>query len=76
MAVTRSGYVYHAAAGETFDSMAVILYGDEKYTPQLLEANPELCKKYMMDGGEIVYLPLVEIKDYDGLPINAPWKEG
>ena len=35
-----SGYEYHCAGGETFDSAALEIYGDEKYAAELLCANP------------------------------------
>ena len=41
-----------AIQGETFDSISLLLWGDEKYTGQLLAANPETCHLMRFFGGE------------------------
>lgn len=35
-----SDYIYTCSAGETFDSVARNVYGDENYAPELLCSNP------------------------------------
>lgn len=71
-----SGNGYPCSAGETFDSVSLAVYGDEKYAAELLCANPELCMKPVFDGGEILLLPVVEILDNGEIaPATAPWKE-
>lgn len=74
-----SGQVYVCSAGEAFDSVALEVYGDEKYACELLNANPALCTKPVFTGGEILELPVVEIPaDSDEeayAPATAPWKE-
>lgn len=71
-----SGYGYTASAGESADSIARILYGDERYAAELLCANPELAGKVRMTGGEIWRLPVIELPDsQQGIPEKAPWKE-
>lgn len=73
-----SGQRYVCSAGETFDSVALEVYGDEKYACELLNANPALCVKPIFTGGEILALPVVEA-NADGeeayVPAAAPWKE-
>ncbi len=71
-----SDYVYPCAAGETFDSVALAVYKDEKYAAELLCANPELCGKTMFTGGEMLYLPVVAIpvEGEEQLPQTAPWR--
>lgn len=70
--------VYLCSAGETFDSIALDLYGDEKYASALLMVNPEICTKMIFDGGERLYLPIVDIpeegQDSEYAPVKAPWK--
>ena len=76
--MVRSGYVYHCAAGESWDSVALELYGDEKYAADLLSCNPALCHKVVFEGGEILYMPVIAISDNDEpayTPANAPWKD-
>ena len=72
-----SGYAYKASAGESAASIANDIYGDEKYAAELLETNPENGGKVRMTGGEIWYLPMIDIPqdDQQEIPEKAPWKE-
>lgn len=76
--MTISDYVYRCSAGETFDSAALAIYGDERYAAELMSANPELCGNLYFSGGENLRLPVVEtVKRDDGQTVKtAPWKEG
>ena len=75
-----SGMLYQCVAGETFDSVALEIYGNEKYACELLTANPELSLVTMFSGGELLNIPVVEtISDEDEeeetVPVTAPWTE-
>lgn len=75
-----SGMLYQCVAGETFDSVALEIYGNEKYACELLTANPELCLVTMFSGGELLSIPVVEIisdedEEEETVPVTAPWKE-
>lgn len=65
---------YQCSARETFDEIALNLYGDERYASVLLEANPLLAHKIRMDGGEILRAP--EIAKMDERATLPPWKRG
>lgn len=73
-----SGEKWTCAGGETFDLVALQAYGDEKYAPELLCANPEHCGTMVFEGGEELLLPVVEAaEDEDAaevMPDKAPWK--
>lgn len=82
--MTLSGMMYSCSAGETFDSIALSVYGDEKYACELLNANPSKCHIPVFTGGETLDLPVVEVistEDNDTteaenyMPAKAPWKE-
>ena len=76
--MTLSGKKYLCAAGETFDIVALTVYGDEKYAAELLSANPAQCLKTIFKGGELLELPEVEQPEEDDveyMPATAPWKE-
>lgn len=76
--MTLSGLTHICSAGETFDSLALAVYGDERYAADLLNANPSLCGKQLFTGGEVVLLPVVEVvedEDESYMPATAPWKE-
>lgn len=74
-----SGYLYHCSAGETFDGIALAVYGDEKYAAELMTANPGHVMTLVFVGGEMLALPVVEkpedntgTADASG---TAPWKQ-
>lgn len=76
--MTLSGYTYRCSAGETFDSVALAIYGDEKYAADLLSANAGKADKLTFSGGEVLEVPTVEIftDRTTGQQIGrAPWKE-
>lgn len=75
-----SSYTYTCSAGESFDGVALLLYGDERYAPDILNANPEHAGKLVFEGGEKLYLPVIEVYGDEGgrgdsAPVNAPWRE-
>lgn len=76
--MTLSGQGYICSAGESFDSVALSVYGNEAFAAELLNANPELCGKMIFEGGEILRLPVVEVVTNDSgmetAPTVAPWK--
>ncbi len=75
--MTMSGYQYNSSAGETFDSIAREVYGDEKYAAELMCANPHLTDLSVFTGQEALLLPRIDISaDKDDTEVNAPWKEG
>lgn len=69
-----SGKCYLCSDGETFDSVALLLFGDEKYAPALMLANPDLVRRFRLRGGDVLLIPEVDTDDpsSDGM---APWKE-
>lgn len=82
--IRDDGLRYTASDGETWDSVALDLYGDEKYTNQLLNANPTLVLKMdgaTFQGGEILNVPVLEVTETelgDELnkpPTTAPWRQ-
>ena len=74
-----SGYIYRCSAGESFDSVALKIYGSESHAPEIMDANPGLCGKMIFGGGEELKLPVVEqaAEDEGGhyTPAKAPWKD-
>ena len=75
--------VYSAKAGETFDTIALEAYGNEKYAAELMCANPDITGKIVFDGGELIAFPVIDLtenetegEDEEGYTLpNAPWKE-
>lgn len=76
--IVYSGFEYHCSANESFDSIALDVYGDEKYAPDLMNANPNYCGQTVFNGGETLLLPSLNIpkKNDETALANtiAPWK--
>lgn len=72
-----SGYVYYCSAGETFDSVALAVFGNEKYACELMNANPGICHISVFAGGEVIWTPILNLpsEGKDAAPSVAPWKE-
>lgn len=74
-----SGQTYRCSAGEMIDTIALTVYGDEKYACELLNANPQHSLTQVFTGGEILNLPVVEIPENNAgsarMSDIAPWKE-
>lgn len=77
--MNENDLIYTCSEGESFDSVSLMLYGDEKYACELLRANPSLCHLLIFEGGEVLNVPVVEIPEEDeadesGAPVSAPWR--
>lgn len=68
--------IYIASAGESVDSIALKIYGDERYAKDILISNPQISGKMFLTGGERLMLPEMEnTLDRAGKSISqAPWK--
>lgn len=67
------GYIeYTAQGGDTFDSIALAAYNEERMATTIIQANPTLCDVLIFEGGELVLIPIVEtVTTPDTLP---PWR--
>ena len=63
---------YVAQGGDTFDSIALVAYNEERMASTIIEANPDLSDVLIFEGGEAVRIPIVEIVETpETLP---PWR--
>lgn len=69
--------IYIASAGESVDSIALKLYGDERYAKDILISNPQISGRMILTGGERLLIPEMQnTSDREGKTISsAPWKE-
>lgn len=67
------GYIeYIAQAGDTFDSIALSAYNEERMASTIIMANRDLSDVLIFEGGELVLVPVVEATiTPDTLP---PWR--
>lgn len=63
---------YTAQGGDTFDSIALAAYNEERMASTIIAANPNLSDVLIFEGGELVQIPIVEaVTTPDTLP---PWR--
>ena len=63
---------YTAQGGDTFDSIALAAYNEERMASTIITANPDLCDVLIFEGGELVRIPIVEtVETPETLP---PWR--
>lgn len=63
---------YVTSEGDTFDELALDMYGDEKLAHYIIEYNPDYADVLIFEAGEELYLPIVEDAETpDTLP---PWR--
>lgn len=68
-----TGYLtYSTQAGDTFDSLALTMYNDEKLASYIIEFNPDYADVIIFDANVELRLPIVERTDTpETLP---PWR--
>ena len=67
------GQTYTCKAGDTFDSIALAFYDDEKYAELLMTRNPALVGRMVFAGGEQMLIPTMENTAID--TEKAPWRD-
>lgn len=66
-------YNYNTQAGDSFDSLALSLYNDEKMAHHIITFNPDFCDVLIFDANTPLRLPIVEDdKTPETLP---PWRQ-
>lgn len=66
--------VYTTREGDTFDALALEMYGEETLAHYIIEFNPDYADVLIFDGGVQLRLPIVEdVETPDTLP---PWRRG
>ncbi|MBV4440205.1 tail protein X [Clostridium tyrobutyricum] len=63
--------IYEAVEGDTFDSIALQIYGDEFKASEIIKSNPDYIKNIIFSSGIKLKLPVIETPESSTLP---PWK--
>lgn len=73
MSMQKLGSIeYTAAGGDTFDSIALAAYDEERMASVIIAANPDFADLLIFEGGEKVQIPVLSgVKTPDTLP---PWR--
>lgn len=69
--------IYTCIAGDTFDLIARVQLGDEKYARELMLANLPYCGVTVFSGGETLRIPDVDRGNENVAYYSetAPWRE-
>ena len=75
--MTIQGF-YTCIAGDTFDMVARIILGDEKYARALMMANLTYCNTTIFRDDEVLRVPDIDRAQENTAYYSetAPWKEG
>ncbi|WP_044480437.1 hypothetical protein [Paenibacillus antibioticophila] len=72
-AETVQGYKYMTMSGDTFDSISLDFYDDERFASVIIQANLKYRKVITFSGGEKLFIPIIDDPAPTTLP---PWKRG
>jgi len=69
--MSRQASIYTTNEGDTFDSIALDFYEEEKYSVFIMQLNPDLISTLIFEYGIKLKIPEISIKNTSTLP---PWK--
>lgn len=72
LVLARQSFKYTTKQGDTFDSIALEFYGEEKYSVFIIQLNPNYIGTIIFDYGVKIIVPEINIKNASTLP---PWKK-
>lgn len=65
---------YITVEGDTFDSIALLFYNDEKLASTIIQANPDYCSTLIFEAGVSLTIPeAAAVVMPETLP---PWRRG
>lgn len=74
---SQAGYIeYTCSGGETWDSIAMMAYKEERMASLIMDANRDMLSTIMFEGGEVIRLPIItksQVVNDETLP---PWRRG
>lgn len=64
--------IYHTIQGDTWDGISFKLYGDTRFSVNLMVANPEQLGTVIFRAGVTLLIPDIPVEQSESLP---PWKQ-
>lgn len=65
--------IYTTKAGDTFDSIALELYSDEKLSSRIIDLNPQMADVLIFDANVELRAPIIG-EDADTPGTAPPWR--
>jgi phage tail protein X len=65
---------YITAEGDTFDALALDMYGDEKLSSRIIEFNPDYADVIIFGGNIKLMLPVYDEDEAGSLDTLPPWR--
>lgn len=59
---------YKTKKGDTWDMLSLLFYDSEYFIPELLKANPNYRKAFILDEGIILKIPVLENEEAEDIP--------
>lgn len=76
MSATVSRYLdYTAQGGDTWDSIAIAAYNEERMSALLIDANRGYIDTIIFEGGEQLKIPVIDAEDVETPDTLPPWRQ-
>lgn len=75
MPQTVLGYIeYTAQGGDTWDSIAIAAYNEERMSSLLIDHNRDHIDTVIFDGGEKLKVPVIDETEVETSETMPPWR--
>lgn len=65
---------YIAQGGDTWDSIAIEAYNEERMSTFLIDANRDYIDTVVFEGGEVLKVPVIDAEQVETSETLPPWR--
>jgi len=65
---------YIAQGGDTWDSIAIAAYNEERMSTFLIDANRDYIDTVVFEGGEVLKVPVIDAEQVETSETLPPWR--
>ncbi len=65
---------YIAQGGDTWDSIAIAAYNEERMSTFLIDANRDYIDTVIFEGGEVLKVPVIDAEQVETSETLPPWR--
>ncbi len=65
---------YIAQGGDTWDSIAIAAYNEERMSTFLIDANRDYIDTVIFEGGEVLKVPVIDAEHVETSETLPPWR--
>ena len=75
MSLQVLGFIeYIAQGGDTWDSIAIAAYNEERMSTLLIDANRDYIDTVIFEGGEVLKVPVIDAEQVETSETLPPWR--